>query len=617
MARRNGSAEPRSRLSLVVVTALIPFVLIGTLEAVFRLTGVGGREPLFLPAPVAGYLQPNGAVIHRFFASAQAAPDVSIDTAYFLKEKPENGLRIVVQGGSTAAGFPYGRMASPAGMLQQRLERSFPDRTVEVINTAMSAVNSYTLLDFADEIIDIEPDAVVIYAGHNEFIGVLGVASAYASGLSPKLTRLVLELRRLHLVEAGFQVYGAALPVTDKNSGTLMARVARERRIAFGSDIFMAGQVQFRENLALLLDKYRRHDIPVFIATLASNEKDQPPFIPADLPTSVAKPWQETLEVLEEALASKDSHAATGKAGELVKLAPDNAMSWFLQGKAGLLRGRAAEARHAFLKAKDLDELRFRAPESFNDIIRAAALEHEAILVDVQQALAGHSPEGVIGSELMLEHLHPNVDGYFYMADAFYRAMTEAGVIQPAREVDQATALSEIPVTAVDRLHGEWRVQRLLHDWPFVAEKEPYTPPDPANEIERIARDWYDDTASWIETMNRALGYYSSRGDMQETIRVATTMAMAFPFEPDPAYIAGSALLAGQEIDRALPYLHRAARLEPRNTRYLMSLAQAFYMAGRPKDSLSVLERVMAIDPEHETAPIFIKKVRSGQSPAD
>ncbi len=617
MARRNGSAEPRSRLSLVVVTALIPFVLIGTLEAVFRLTGVGGREPLFLPAPVAGYLQPNGAVIHRFFASAQAAPDVSIDTAYFLKEKPENGLRIVVQGGSTAAGFPYGRMASPAGMLQQRLERSFPDRTVEVINTAMSAVNSYTLLDFADEIIDIEPDAVVIYAGHNEFIGVLGVASAYASGLSPKLTRLVLELRRLHLVEAGFQVYGAALPVTDKSSGTLMARVARERRIAFGSDIFMAGQVQFRGNLALLLDKYRRHDIPVFIATLASNEKDQPPFIPADLPTSVAKPWQETLQVLEEALASEDSHAATGKAGELVKLAPDNAMSWFLQGKASLLRGRAAEARHAFLKAKDLDELRFRAPESFNDIIRAAALEHEAILVDVQQALAGHSPEGVIGSELMLEHLHPNVDGYFYMADAFYRAMTEAAVIQPAREVDQATALSEIPVTAVDRLHGEWKVQRLLHDWPFVAEKEPYTPPDPANEIERIARDWYDDTASWIETMNRALGYYSSRGDMQETIRVATTMAMAFPFEPDPAYIAGSALLAGQEIDRALPYLHRAARLEPRNTRYLMSLAQAFYMAGRPKDSLSVLERVMAIDPEHETAPIFIKKVRSGQSPAD
>ena len=617
MARRNGSAEPRSRLSLVVVTALIPFVLIGTLEAVFRLTGVGGREPLFLPAPVAGYLQPNGAVIHRFFASAQAAPDVSIDTAYFLKEKPENGLRIVVQGGSTAAGFPYGRMASPAGMLQQRLERSFPDRTVEVINTAMSAVNSYTLLDFADEIIDIEPDAVVIYAGHNEFIGVLGVASAYASGLSPKLTRLVLELRRLHLVEAGFQVYGAALPVTDKSSGTLMARVARERRIAFGSDIFMAGQVQFRENLALLLDKYRRQDIPVFIATLASNEKDQPPFIPADLPTSVAKPWQETLQVLEEALASEDSNAATGKAGELVKLAPDNAMSWFLQGKASLLRGRAAEARHAFLKAKDLDELRFRAPESFNDIIRAAALEHEAILVDVQQALAGHSPKGVIGSELMLEHLHPNVDGYFYMADAFYRAMTEAAVIKPAREVDQATALSEIPVTAVDRLHGEWRVQRLLHDWPFVAEKEPYAPPDPANEIERIARDWYDDKASWIETMNRALGYYSSRGDMQETIRVATTMAMAFPFEPDPAYIAGSALLAGQEIDRALPYLHRAARLEPRNTRYLMSLAQAFYMAGRPKDSLSVLERVMAIDPEHETAPVFIKKVRSGQSPAD
>ena len=52
-------------------------------------------------------------------------------------------------------------------MLEGRIRASQPTRYVEVINTAMSAVNSYTLLDFADEIIAQNPDAVLIYAGHN------------------------------------------------------------------------------------------------------------------------------------------------------------------------------------------------------------------------------------------------------------------------------------------------------------------------------------------------------------------------------------------------------------------------------------------------------------------
>ena len=41
----------------------------------------------------------------------------------------------------------------------------------------MAAVNSYVLLDFVDEILDVDPDAVLIYAGHNEYLGVFGVAS--------------------------------------------------------------------------------------------------------------------------------------------------------------------------------------------------------------------------------------------------------------------------------------------------------------------------------------------------------------------------------------------------------------------------------------------------------
>jgi len=612
MSRENRPVPRRTRTSFYLIALLLPIVIFAILELIFRLTLVGAREPLFVPAAVEGYLQPNDSVIYRFFASPGAAPNVSIDTTYFLEEKPDDGLRIVIQGGSTAAGFPYGRMASPTGMLEQRLRRAFPSRTVEVISTAMSAVNSYTVLDFADEIIAIEPDAVVIYVGHNEFLGVLGVGSAYSSSLSPQATRRILALRKLHVVEAAFQVYGAAMPTTQRRSGTLMSRIARERSISQNSELYIQGHLQFRENLGLLLAKYRRADIPVFVGTLASNEKDQPPFISAEPPNAEARAWDKLRAELQVALEEGDTGKAVQLSGQMVGLAPDSADSWFYQGRAGLKSRRYSEARHAFLKAKDLDQLRFRAPESFNGIVRDVTVQQRAAVVDTQTAIANLSDNGIIGNESMLEHLHPNTEGYFALASIFYDAVVASGALgKPEFDADEATARREMPVTEIERLNGEWRVARLLRDWPFVDEKQPFSPPEPSNEVERIARDWYDGRISWPEAMNRALGYYSSIGNIEETIRVAANLATAFPFEPNPSYVTGSAILNDGDGQRALPFLYRAVELDPRNTRYLMSLAQAFYANQRLRDSLAVLERVMAVDPSHPTAPDFADKLKS------
>jgi hypothetical protein len=293
MNRQNGTRATRSRLSIYLTYAFLPFVLVGILEGILRLTDVGERTPLFIPAPTPGYLQPNDAAVRRLFLRAQEAPNVRIDTNYFLQDRPEKGIRIVVQGASTAAGFPFGRSASLAVLLQQRLERDYPDRPVEVVSTAMPAVNSFALLDFADEIAAIKPDAVVIYVGHNEYLGILGVGSAMASALSPRLTRLVLDLRKLNLVEAGFQVYGAAAGPGRETEAALMSQMAGQTHIPYGSEIFAAGHRQFRENLTLLLETYRHRKIPVFIGTLAANENGLPPFLPADLNMSVASSWND------------------------------------------------------------------------------------------------------------------------------------------------------------------------------------------------------------------------------------------------------------------------------------------------------------------------------------
>jgi len=613
MNRHHGPRASRSRLSVYLAYALLPFALVGILEGVLRLTGVGARMPLFVAAHAPGYMQSNDAVVRRLFFRPQEAPDVRIDTAYFLEARPKDGIRIVVQGASAAAGFPFGRAASLTTLLQQRLERDYPGRQVEVISTAMPMVNSFALLNFADEIAAIEPDAVVIYAGHNEFLGILGVGSAFASGFSPQVTRLLLSLRKLNLVEAGFQVYGAGAAAADEPADSMMAQMVGQRRIPYGSELFAAGHRQFRENLTLLLDTYRARDIPVFIGTLASNEKGLPPFTPTDLEMSVASAWNDAQKAFAAAVRAGNAEDAAMQAGLLVKLAPDNAMSWYLQGQAELLKDRPAEARHAYLRAKDLDQLRFRAPESFNDIIRSAALEHSAMLVDVQQALAVTSPDRIIGDAVMLDHLHPDAEGYFRMADAFHGAIIASGILgPPASEVDQATALSEIPVNGIERLYGQWRMERELHDWPFVPRDQSYTPPEPTTAIQRIARAWYDGRYSWAEAMDRALAYYRQEGNARETGRIAAGLAMAIPFEPDNAFLAGSNLLAAGDPDWALPYLQQAVRLRPDDTASLMSLAEAYYASDRAGDALAVLDRVLEIETGHPSATALAEKIRQG-----
>ncbi|MDH3589898.1 MAG: SGNH/GDSL hydrolase family protein, partial [Gammaproteobacteria bacterium] len=172
--------SPGRRRVFMLVALVIPVLFFVLVEGVLRLAGAGDEFPLFIPHPQqSDYLLANPQVLTRFFGDLKKTPSMKIETVYFKAKKPAKGLRIVVQGGSSAAGFPYGFGGSLTGMLEQRLRRSYPDREIEVVNTAMSAVNSYALLAFADEIIAQHPDAVLVYAGHNEYLGILGVGSNF------------------------------------------------------------------------------------------------------------------------------------------------------------------------------------------------------------------------------------------------------------------------------------------------------------------------------------------------------------------------------------------------------------------------------------------------------
>lgn len=535
-AARPALSRGRRRM-FAVVTSLLPFGLLLLLEVGLRLGGFGHSYPLFEPVPAApDFLRANHDVVRRFMVNEEDTPKLWIRPVPFERAKAPETFRIVVQGGSTAEGYPYGYGASPAGMLQQRLQRTFPARRIEVVTTAMSAVTSYTLLDFSGEILEQRPDAVVIYAGHNEYVGILGVGSGFSVGRRRPIVLAFLWLKDLKTFQLGQR---ALAPLRPKRAPrdrrrNLMATIVAEKEIPYGSPLYRRGLEQYRGNLRALLRRYRRAGVPVFIGTVVSNERDQPPFISGHGPGVDVAAWRRHVDAGRRALAAGDPAAALAAFDAAVAVDDAHAEGHFRRGQALEELGRYRAARQAYLAAKDRDALRFRAPEAINAILREAAAEQGAHVVEVQQAFVRTARHGIVGHDLMLEHLHPNLDGYFVMADAFYEALRENGMIGPwEAPIPLAVAREEIPATEVDRLYGEYRIRGLTADWPFANRKTRFRIAPAAGPVEEIAQSYYRGWIAWPEAMRSLLAHYRATGESAAAAKVAVLLAEAFPYRAE------------------------------------------------------------------------------------
>lgn len=606
------SAKSIKSVSFYLIAISIPFLIILCTEWGLRLADYGEDYPLFVESEqIPGYLQPNDKVIQRFFPAPEYAPAVSPDTQYFLAEKPVNSFRIIIQGGSTAAGFPYGRWGSLSGMLQQRFKRLYPEKNIEIINTAMASVNSYTLLDFVDEIKAIEPDLVLIYAGHNEYLGIMGVGSAFASKGGRAATLLYLKLKDFklyRLVESLYYQWFVDIKNASVDERTLMAKVAKEKTIVFDSELYQQGVEQFQGNLSILLEDYQVAGIPVLLGNLASNEKDQIPFSALPLKERISlstlsaltnEKRQQRIEQLKQTLASDNT---------------DSAANHFELANLYKITGNSPLAVSHFKLAKDHDQLRFRAPEQFNQVIEG--LEQPGVtIVDVQASLRADSADGLIGNKHMLEHLHPTTRGYFLLANAFAKTIVEQQLIDSSVSTygfvkTKEIAWKENPVTKADKLYGEYKVAKLTSDYPFTNQKLSVPTPDTSTiegdaVVKRLAGE------DWLNLNRKLSPIYQREKDINEGALISGLLADALPQEYNLTYIAGLIYKKANNIPLSLYYLNRAVQMKPESLPVRLSIAQNYFLLGDRNSSLVHLNFVKEQQPDHPDVDRFIKLVSS------
>lgn len=611
------AAQPSAR-SLAIfgtITGLTPMLFLVVLELGLRVIGFNNSYPLFIDSPGApGYMQVNPDVVKRFLVQESPASAMQADTIFFLKDKPADTYRIFVLGESSAAGFPYGRFGSLAGMLEQRLRRTFPDKNIEVITTAMSAVNSYTLLDFTDEILAQKPDAVLIYTGHNEYVGILGVGSAYSVSTSRDTTLAFLKLRQLRLFQIVKDTYYSFSVgnLAKASSRNVMAEIARDKEIPYGSATFDAGVAQFRDNLDDMLSRYEQAHVPVLIGTLVSNERDQAPFVSKVGPGVDPALWEQVYQQGYSAIKNKDWPAAQAAFARDLSMDDIAADAYYAQAYVYESEKNYEAARQDYLAAKDRDQLRFRAPEVFNDVIRQEAQKHGAILVDVQAAFHREAVNGIIGTDLILEHVHPNAYGYFVLTDAYYEALRQHSMIGSwEHAISKEQAWQEVPLTDVDMLYAKYKVQQLTSAYPFKQTDTTPSVPPPTNLIEQLAQGRYYGTSQWLGDMLQLLQYYQDQKDTANVTKVALILADAVPFYADYQSLAGRQLVEAGKADQALPYLRQAVQINPANTSALFDLAKAYSLAGKPDLARATLTELLRIDPNNQPALDLLKTLGS------
>lgn len=475
--------SPGKQWAFRIALLLFPLFVFLVLELFLRAIEYGGNLDLVVKKEIGGkqYYSINRGVGKRYFAgSGFVSPEPVSDI--FEVNKSDTTIRIFCLGESTMAGFPYSMNATAPSFLRERLRDLFPHSKIEVVNLGLSAITSYTVLDFVRELVSYQPDLFIVYLGHNEFYGVYGAGSSIRIPGGHWLTSLTIRLLKsktyLLLRSIVASVRRAISDNTARQGFSTMGVMVQEQYIPYGSDLYRAAIKAYRDNLESIISVAQSHRVPILFSELVSNVKDHPPFhsVFSDQTTPDVRIRWQTLK------ATADSLFAAGRypeARELYRQCTSldslNASGFYELGLTEYALGRFDHARTLLKQAKDLDALRFRASEEFEHVLKDVCAEKGAALALVDSAFEANSPHGIIGGDLILEHLHPNINGYSLMAKVF--AQTIAG-FQLLGTIDSSTLskikdddyyLSSSGVTVFDETVGRITIDLLTHKWPFVA----------------------------------------------------------------------------------------------------------------------------------------------------
>ncbi len=482
-----GEAEARPRLTgwrkwvaRLLMAILAPTLFLSVLELGLWICDYGYDTSYFIRSEDGKAYQSNPRFAWRFFG-----PELSRNPipTILSAEKPEGAYRIFVLGGSAAKGTPESAF-SFARILEVMLNQRYPGTRFEVINTAVTAINSHVVLSIIGDCADFDSDMYIVYLGNNEVIGPYGPGTVFR-GYNPsrgaiRASIFLRSTRTGQLLGNSIRAVGGEGPKARKEWGGLAMFL--ENRLTEDDPRLKTVYDNYRANLIDICGRARRDGVDIILSTVATNIKDCAPFSSvhgAGLSKEEKAHWD---ELYSQGVAQQEA----GRYGDAIdryrsaaKIDDRRAQLHFRMGRCLMALREHDQARRHLTRARDLDAIRLRADTQINRIVREVADELSARgvhLVDGEQILgaAGDGPEGMPGWEVLYEHVHLNFFGNYTLAAAIFEQvgrLLPAEVRRSAGENVAAPSLlrcaEALLFTDFDRFHSAAGIHMMTSRPPF------------------------------------------------------------------------------------------------------------------------------------------------------
>jgi tetratricopeptide (TPR) repeat protein len=574
------------RLTLIFVA---PVLFLLALEGGLRVGGYGYPTAFFLGPDADGAYRPNLRFGWRFFPRRLARTPVSC----LLSSKPVGTIRIFVLGSSAAQGVPDPSF-SVGRVLQVLLRERYPEVKFEVVNTAMTAINSHVVREIARDCAAHQPDLFVVYMGNNEVVGPYGPGTVFQqSSPSLRLIRAGICLKSTRIGQLLTDAMGRIGSHSDAPTAWQGMGMFIGSQVAADDPRLPAVYSNFRANLIDVCRIAREAGAGVVLSTVAVNLKDCPPFASRhreDLTPDEMTNWRSIYEAgvrLEERMEWGEAIAKYEEAAKTDNRFADLA---FRRGRCLAALARWEEARKQFALARDLDTLRFRADSWINGTIREVAGGQQSAsvsLADAEKALAssGLAVGGISGDGLFYEHVHFTFDGSYLLARALLPEI-EAALPRLADSRRQESILSReecaeaLGLTPCDEYHIANLMTATLSEPPFTGQLDHAAHMDlirkRAEKLGRVAN-----TPTIIEASYRAC-------------------EAAFGRTPDDwvcRHRLGKLALESGRPQTALEHLRAVAKEFPWDCEVNMNLASAARQCGKLDEAIGCLEKVLEVNP--------------------
>jgi tetratricopeptide (TPR) repeat protein len=624
---------------------LLPFLVLMVVEAGLRIAGYGYNPSFFKEIQIGGedFYVENDRFGLRFFPPQMVrmpAPN------RMRVHKPPGVFRIFVFGESAAMGDPEPAFG-PGRYLQALLEARHPGQKFEVMNVAMTAINSHTVLPIARECASLDGDLWIIYMGNNEMVGPFGAGTVFGAQAPPMaFIRLNLALQKTRIGQLSMALLRRLHSRQDNSP------------VWGGMEMFLRNQISpsdprkeliyhhFKSNLDGILHTGLRSGARVVLSTMAVNLKDCPPFASLNRSNLSVAAKGEFDHLYNQGLdAEKQGQPANAAKSFEAAAALDPKFSELQYRWASCLLAltNAAAAREHFQLACDTDALPFRADSRINAMIVQAGSEtitSHMHLVDAAKVLEQASESGICGAESFCEHVHFTFAGNYRLARAW---AGEAEVFLP--DNIKALAGNAQGVNPENAWATQAQCERRLGltDWNRVGVYEAIArrllrPPlssqfnNPArlqalqNQL-RATRERLDDGAAlmarelYTEAIQRApedfyvhehyADFLEAIGDFQQSTREWQEARRLIPQDFLASFQLGRLLGRAGQTDQAKASLLQAVTLRPTFSDGWLELAKVHDLEGKNDLALDQYRRAIRLQPANYEAYCNLGKLQA------